>query len=200
MDLLILIAGLVFSVILHEVMHGFVAEKLGDNTARLAGRLTLNPLPHIDPIFTILLPVLLFISSGGQFIFGMAKPVPVNPLNLGEWKKDMAIVSLAGPLTNIAIAVLLAALYHLLFPSQILIQLISLNLFLAVLNLIPIPPLDGSKVLGSLLPDRYAATYESMGSIGIILLFLLLMMPVGGFDLGELISRLVFYSLNLLGI
>ena len=121
MEIIIIIAGLIFSVILHEVMHGYVAEKLGDHTARLAGRLTLNPIPHIDPIFTILLPLLLFISSGGQFIFGAAKPVPVNPLNFTDWKKDMAIVSLAGPLTNIAIAVVLAGVYHLVFPSHLLI-------------------------------------------------------------------------------
>ena len=200
MEIIIIIAGLIFSVILHEVMHGYVAEKLGDHTARLAGRLTLNPIPHIDPIFTILLPLLLFISSGGQFIFGAAKPVPVNPLNFSDWKKDMAIVSLAGPLTNIAIALVLAGIYHLITPSGVLIDLMRLNIFLAILNLIPIPPLDGSKIIAVFLPDHIAAQYESIGSVGMILLFVLLMMPIGGLDLGSLLSQLVLYSLGLLGI
>src|SRR3989344_3168825 len=197
MEIIIIIAGLIFSVILHEVMHGYVAEKLGDHTARLAGRLTLNPIPHIDPIFTILLPLLLFISSGGQFIFGAAKPVPVNPLNYTDWKKDMAIVSLAGTLTNIAIALVLAGIYHLITPSGVLIDLMRLNIFLAILNLIPIPPLDGSKIIAVFLPDHIAAQYESIGSVGMILLFVLLMMPIGGLDLGSLLSQLVLYSLGL---
>ena len=200
MEIIIIIAGLIFSVILHEVMHGYVAERLGDHTARMSGRLTLNPIPHIDPIFTILLPLLLFISSGGQFIFGAAKPVPVNPLNFTDWKKDMAIVSLAGPLTNIAIALVLAGVYHLVLPSHLLIQIISLNIFLAILNLIPIPPLDGSKIIAVFLPDHIAAQYESIGSVGIILLFVLLMMPIGGFNLGSLLSQLVYFSLKLMGI
>src|SRR3990167_8221813 len=160
-NILFVLVALVMSAIVHEVAHGYVADRLGDPTARLAGRLTLNPIPHIDPIFTILLPLLLFISSGGQFIFGAAKPVPVNPLNFSDWKKDMAIVSLAGPLTNIAIALVLAGIYHLITPSGVLIDLMRLNIFLAILNLIPIPPLDGSKIIAVFLPDHIAAQYES---------------------------------------
>src|SRR6266481_5219101 len=104
---------LIFSAILHEIAHGYVADRLGDPTARLSDRLTLNPLPHIDPIMTILLPVVL-ILSGSPIIFGGAKPVPIDPFNLKDGKKDVALVSLAGPLTNLLIAVIAAVLLHVL--------------------------------------------------------------------------------------
>src|SRR5690349_15414088 len=112
MDMLLGIIVIVFSAILHEVMHGFVADRLGDPTARHMGRLTLNPIPHIDPLNSIIIPAIL-IFSGSPIIFGAAKPVPVNPLNLHDGKKDLALVALAGPITNIMLAVIAALLLKL---------------------------------------------------------------------------------------
>ena len=151
---------LVFSAILHEVAHGFVADRLGDPTARLAGRLTLNPLPHIDPIMSIAVPLLLILSHS-PLIFGAARPVPVNPLMLREGRKDVALVALAGPLTNLLLALTGALLLKLLggFIPQIvpvLTIVVFYNLALGFLNLIPIPPLDGSHILFSLLGERFS--------------------------------------------
>ena len=113
---IISIAILLFSSILHEVMHGYTAYRLGDPTAKLLGRITLDPRPHIDPIMSIVVPILVYISSAGNFIFGGAKPVPVDPFNLRDGLKDLALVSLVGPLTNIALAVVFSLVIHLLFP------------------------------------------------------------------------------------
>ncbi|OGH11763.1 MAG: hypothetical protein A2857_03850 [Candidatus Levybacteria bacterium RIFCSPHIGHO2_01_FULL_36_15] len=205
MDVVIVIAVLVFSAILHEVMHGFVADKLGDPTARLMGRLTLNPIPHIDPLSSILIPFLLVVS-GSPIIFGAAKPVPVNPIYFKEGRKDMALVALAGPLTNIVIAVTASVLLKvaptdsLSLISMILYTIVFYNLILAFINLIPIPPLDGSKVVGSLLPDELASTYFSIEPYGIFIIFFLLVSPLGGFSLGGLINKLLILSLKLLGL
>ena len=197
---------LIFSAILHEVAHGFVADKLGDPTARLMGRLTLNPQKHIDPMMSIFLPLIL-IMSGSPVIFGAAKPVPVDPFNLKEGRKDVAIVSLAGPLTNIIIAVAGAIAIRLLNvqPSQLLLALspflvliTKINLLLAIFNLLPIPPLDGSKVFALLLPEKDANTYLSFGSIGFFIIFALLLFPIGGFSLGGFIFNLLNYAQNLL--
>ena len=147
---------IVFSVILHEVAHGFAANMLGDPTAKLENRLTLNPLPHIDPIGTIVLPLMLFISQVG-FLFGWARPVPYNPYNL-KGRFDETLVAAAGPLTNVGIALLFSLIYHLVgdIASEgvvsMIYMVIFINLFLAVINLLPLPPLDGSKILSTLLP------------------------------------------------
>lgn len=210
---LIFLVILVFSAILHEIAHGFVAEKLGDPTARLMGRLTLNPKSHIDPFMSILLPLLLIIS-GSPIVFGAAKPVPVDPFNFREPKKDMAIVSLAGPGTNVLIAIAAAILIKILGfimlstgPNLILDIISSLagifvyvNLLLAIFNLIPIPPLDGSKIFALLLPQKESAVYLSIGSIGIFIIFFLLMFPIGGFSLGNLMFNLLTFSQHLLGL
>ncbi len=205
---------LVFSAILHEVAHGFVAEKLGDPTARLAGRLTLNPQKHIDPFMSVLLPLLLIIS-GSPVVFGAAKPVPVDPFNLKEGRKDMALVSLAGPLTNVIIAIIAALLIKAIYffvnvPSEniklavfalfILHLMVRLNLLLAIFNLIPIPPLDGSKIFALILPEKEARVYLSIGSIGIFIIFFLLLSPIGGFSLGSFIFDLLSFAEKLLGI
>src|SRR3989344_1398567 len=158
MDLLsgiITLVILLFSAIIHEISHGFVAERLGDPTARLMGRLTLNPQKHIDPMMSIALPLLLLIS-GSPIIIGAAKPVPVDVFNLRDGRKDLALVSLAGPLSNVILAILASFIVKLLAnfaPSETVFFLISfftitakLNLLLAIFNLIPIPPLDGSKI------------------------------------------------------
>jgi Zn-dependent protease len=215
MDLLLGIVTLiilVYSAILHEIAHGFVAERLGDPTARLMGRLTLNPKSHIDPFMSILVPLLLIIS-GSPVIFGAAKPVPVDPFNFREPKKDMALVSLAGPGTNLLIALAFALICRLVFPGLsldvirasgivgfLLGTVVYINILLAIFNLIPIPPLDGSKVLAQFLPDREAAMYLSIGTFGILIIFFLLVFPIGGLSLGTLMSNLLNFSLHLLGL
>lgn len=207
MELIVGLVVLIYSAILHEIAHGFVADRLGDPTARLAKRLTLDPRPHIDPMMSIILPFLL-IFSGSPVIFGAAKPVPVDPFNLQEGRKDLALVSLAGPLTNILLAITAAILFKILdaipilFPSFIglfLYMVVQYNLLLAVFNLIPIPPLDGSKIFAMLLPERQAASYLAIGSIGMFILFFLLFFPIGGFHLGDVVFRLVHFGLTALG-
>lgn len=177
---------LLFSVILHEVMHGLVAKKFGDNTADRAGRLTLNPIPHIDLIGTILLPLLLYISQTG-IILGWAKPVPVNPLNFSNLRKGELFVSAAGVLSNFGLAITCALLFHILnalpfvFPAlvgKLLFWGVRINLLLGVFNLIPIPPLDGSKVLLSQLPYHLAKEYQKLERYGfLLLLFLIFIFP-----------------------
>lgn len=202
---------LLFSAILHEIAHGFVAERLGDPTARLAGRLTLNPKKHIDPLLSIILPLIL-LSSGSPIIFGAAKPVPVDPFNLKDGRKDLALVSLAGPLTNILIAILGSILIRVLFPNipffavqntiagMILVNIVYLNLLLGIFNLLPIPPLDGSKIFALALPETAAKAYMSLQPIGFLILFFLLMFPIGGFSLMNFVGNLLSFSLKLLGL
>lgn len=178
---------LLFSVIVHEVMHGLVALKFGDDTAQKMGRLTLNPIPHIDLFGTILLPGLL-ILTGSPILFGWAKPVPVNPLNFKNIKKGELFVSAAGILANFGLAILAAILYHFLnalpivFPTfigSILKYAVFINLVLGVFNLFPIPPLDGSKVLLSQLPYNLAKEYQKLERYGFLLLLILMMVPFG---------------------
>lgn len=203
---------LVYSAILHEIAHGFVAEKLGDPTARLLGRLTLDPRPHIDIFLSIILPLLLILSQTG-IIFGGAKPVPVDPFNLKEGRKDIALVSLAGPATNILVALLFALLAKLLFPGLSLHQIttasiggtlitivISINLWLAIFNLLPIPPLDGSKIFALILPEQLSDFYLSLSSIGTLILLFLLMFPIGGFSLITIVADIFRFSIQLLGL
>lgn len=144
------------SAILHEYMHGYVADRLGDPTARYAGRLTLNPKAHIDPMGTIILPLLLLIGTGGRFLFAYAKPVPFNPYNLKNQQWGPVAVAVAGPLSNFALALVFGVLIQLLPLSASLASLLATivyaNIMLAVFNLVPIPPLDGSKLLYALLP------------------------------------------------
>ncbi len=157
------IVVLIFSVVLHEVSHGIVAYSLGDTTAKNAGRLTLNPLPHIDLFGSILLPIFLLLLSsvaGGGIIFGWAKPVPINPFNFRDQKYGAAKVSLAGPASNIAIAVLFGLALRFLpvaFVTPLFVSairyIVYLNILLAIFNLLPLPPLDGSHLLFSILPS-----------------------------------------------
>ncbi len=211
MDLLstlIFLIILIFSAIIHEISHGFVAERLGDPTARLAGRLTLNPKKHIDPIMSLLLPFVL-ILSGSPVIIGAAKPVPVDPFNLRDGRKDLALVSLSGPLANVLLAVLASLIIKLLVnfqPNELMLFLLffftavaKINLILAIFNLIPIPPLDGSKIFALLLPEKLANVFLSLGSIGIFIIFFLLLSG-GELSLGRLISSLLIFSSKLLGL
>ncbi len=170
MEILLFILVLLVSVILHEVAHGFAAEKLGDPTARMAGRLTLNPISHIDPIGSVLVPGLLALS-GTNMLFGWAKPVPYNPYNIRYGKWGEALVAVAGPVTNIVLAGIFAIALQfdaIVNPSFIMIAqtVILLNIVLAVFNMVPIPPLDGSKVLFALLPDRFYHIRESLERFG----------------------------------
>lgn len=164
------------AVILHEYAHGWVAYKLGDPTAKSAGRLTLNPLKHVDPVGTILLPALLILMRS-PILFGWAKPVPVNFMNLDRPKRDMLWVGIAGPVVNILLAVALSLLLKLELAEglrEILGLAILVNLVLAVFNMLPIPPLDGSRLVMSLLPLPYARSYAKLEPYGILIVFGLL--------------------------
>ena len=179
-DILKLIIILVIAIVPHEYAHGWMANKLGDPTAKDAGRLTLNPLKHIDPFGTIILPgILLILMSLGMnwFLFGWAKPVPVNFARLNNPKRDMIYVAIAGPVTNILIAVIFIQLLKFnLSPanSSLIEEAIFLNLLLAIFNMVPIPPLDGSRVVMGLLPNRLAASYMQLEPYGMVIVFALL--------------------------
>ena len=196
------LAILIFSIIIHEISHGFAALALGDRTAKYAGRLTLNPIPHIDLLGSIIVPLISFLSGG--VVFGWAKPVPYNPYNLRNQKWGPAIVGAAGPLSNFFIALVFALLIRLLSgvtnaPGVFIENFISvsflvvlLNLLLMVFNLVPIPPLDGSKVLFALLPYRLRWVQEYMERYQLILLFILI------FFLFRFIQPIIFYLFVLL--
>ena len=189
LQILIQITVLLFAVIVHEVAHGYVAFRLGDPTAKNSGRLTLNPLPHIDPFMSVLLPAFL-IFSGAPFIIGGAKPVPVNPSYFNDHKRDVMLVSFAGPASNILLAVLSILIYAIAVRVPVIMKFggsglflllqysILINVVLAVFNLIPIPPLDGSKILMGLMPDEIAYKYASIGPYGIFIIIILLMLGV----------------------
>lgn len=172
------IAVLIFSVVAHEVSHGYMAQYLGDSTARLAGRLTMNPIHHIDPMGSIFVPIVTALLPGG-FVFGWAKPVPYNPYNLRDQKWGDTKVALAGPLTNLAIALVFGLIIRFgggLFTGSmftIMNLIVYINIILAVFNLVPIPPLDGSKVLLNALPIRYRyiGDYLERYSLLLILFF-----------------------------
>ena len=187
---------LIFSVILHEVAHGFAAEMLGDPTARLQGRLTLNPLAHIDLFGSIILPVISYFSGG--FIIGWAKPVPYNPYNLKNQRWGEAIVAGAGPATNISIALIFGLFLRFSGTSvsatllAIVSTIVIINLVLAIFNLVPIPPLDGSKILFSIAPNRLAnfRAFMERYSLLVILFFI--------FFLWQLILPIVYWLFTLI--
>lgn len=178
LNLILSLIILIFSVVIHEVSHGVVADHFGDSTARDAGRLTLNPIPHIDPIGSIVLPLILWVSTAGQFVLGAAKPVPVNFQNLRNPKRDMALVALAGPASNIILSIACALPLRFNFidinsrGGEFLLQVVALNLVLAIFNMIPIPPLDGSKVIASLLSDNLLPGFFALERFGFLLIIL----------------------------
>ncbi|MDP2981484.1 MAG: site-2 protease family protein [Candidatus Omnitrophota bacterium] len=199
MNLLLSLCIFFFAVIIHEYAHGWVAWKLGDSTARFMGRLTLNPLAHIDPVGTIFLPLVLIITHS-PVLFGWAKPVPVDFFNLNNPKRDMIWVGLAGPAANIIFAIALSLLLKipLLTASHLAVSVITTaimaNLVLAVFNLLPIPPLDGSRIAMGLLPYNLGAEYAKMEPYGFIIIFALLWI---GF-INTIIWPIVIFLANLL--
>jgi Zn-dependent protease len=200
------ILPVVFAITVHEVAHGWMAKRYGDNTAFTLGRLTLNPIKHIDLFGTIILPGLLLITGTG-FIFGWAKPVPVEARNFKNPRHDMAIVALAGPAANILMALawaLLARLGVIIGIEALSLPLIytgiagiSINLVLALINLLPIPPLDGSRILTGILPSRVAWRYNQLERYGFIILLVLLYTRVLNLILAYpmFIAQKVFFSL-----
>ena len=184
MEFIFLIAILVFSIVFHEVSHGVVAHSLGDTTAKDAGRLTLNPLPHIDPLGSIIVPVFLILMNqfaGGGIIFGWAKPVPVNPQYLRDKRFGEAKVRLAGPASNFALALAFGLALRFLpiedmYPSLAVIfqSIVYINLLLGIFNLLPVPPLDGSHILFSLLPRSMHKAKTFLQQYGLMLLFILI--------------------------
>ena len=190
-----------FAVIIHEYAHGWVAWKLGDSTARFMGRLTLNPIAHIDPIGTIFLPLILLVTHS-PILFGWAKPVPVDFFNLNNPKKDMIWVSIAGPAANIIFAIILSLILKIplltanYFVVTVITTAIMANLVLAVFNLLPIPPLDGSRVVMGLLPYHLGVEYAKIEPYGFIIIFALLWLGV----INTVIWPVVIVLTRLLGV
>ncbi len=190
---------LLFSIIIHEVAHAYSAWLNGDPTARLMGRITLNPIPHIDPIGTVLLPILLMVSGSGV-IFGWAKPVLINARNFRRYRWGQITVSASGPLSNLALATCCAYLlrFNPTNPGLALMALYGckINIFLALFNLIPIPPLDGSHLLAAFLPPQLARLYSYLEPVGFILILLLFYTGVMGLVLMPLYRQIARFLLG----
>ena len=200
-QIMIMLPILLFSVVVHECAHGLAAEKLGDPTARVMGRITLNPLPHIDPIFSVVIPLFLLVSTRGALVFGGAKPVPINPMNFKDPRRDFALSSLAGPAANFTLALVGTVLFRLTawslaswrvsgapeivlylagFGTVVFAGLVAVNVLLGMFNLVPIPPMDGSRLLMWLLPREHARVLMEMERFGmfIVVLFLFIGFPI----------------------
>ena len=185
------------AVILHECAHGWMAYALGDSTAKEAGRLTLNPIKHVDPVGSVLLPGILFLLH--MPLFGWAKPVPINFLRLKNPKRDMMLVGIAGPLTNIFIALTVSQILKIDLPAwgrDLGEMAVLINVLLATYNMIPIPPLDGSRLVAGLLPDSLMASYLRLEPYGIMIVMLLLALG----SLNSFIIPVVSYVSQLLGV
>lgn len=205
-NLALFVLGFLISLSIHEAVHAYVSDRLGDPTARLAGRVTLNPIAHLDP-FGTLIPLIL-ILTGSPIVFGWGKPVPFDPFNLRQPRRDAAIISFSGPAANIVFAILLAffvRLAHLFMPANsmnlqtLIFPIIALNIMWAIFNLIPIHPLDGGKVLVGLLPQEIALRVDDFLKRYGFILILLLLFPIFGFSpIFTFISPLIEKILSLL--
>jgi Zn-dependent protease len=180
-DIIILVAILLVSVVIHENAHGWTALALGDPTAKAAGRLTLNPVPHLDPVGSFILPAFVAVASGGQSTFGYARPVPVTPSKLkGTDKLGFAIVALAGPVSNLVMAFIAAVVLKMSLGGPVstmdnmLIRFFQVNLYLAAFNLIPVPPLDGSRLLRPFIGDNGRRTLDRIEPYGFVIILLLI--------------------------
>ena len=193
-----------YSIILHEISHAVVAKWLGDDTAKRQGRLSLNPFKHIDIFGTVILPLLTYFTLG--FIWGYAKPVPINPYNFKNPKRDMGLSAAAGPLSNILIGIVFALLFHLSTGSYIVSQIcwnvIYLNFLLAFFNLIPVPPLDGSKVLGMFMTDEAYLKWTYQERKGMMILFIIIVASniMGLNIIGRVVIPPVRFMMRLLGV
>ena len=183
--LLISFGLLLIAMTIHEFAHGWVAYKLGDPTAKYSGRLTLNPLAHIDPIGTVALPLLLYITTHGRFVFGAAKPVPINFAALRNPRRGIIWVGASGPAANFLLAFLTSLVLKFLPLSElgnaVLLQLVVINLVLGVFNLIPIPPLDGSRIVMGILPRQAAYRYAMIEKFGFFIVIILIWL--GAFEI-----------------
>lgn len=194
-SVLIVLATIIGSMMLHELAHGAVAYALGDDTAKENGRLTLNPIKHLDPFMSIILPVMLYMI--GAPVFGGAKPVPINPGNFKHRERDMALVGIAGPLTNFLLAFIGFLIGHFTgvltedsYLGLFVLELVIINLGFGVFNLLPIPPLDGSRVLYAIAPDGVRNVMLSIEKYGIIIVYALI------FILGSAFSELMINAMN----
>ena len=199
-----------FAITFHEVAHGWVASKLGDKTAELLGRLSINPLKHIDLIGTIVVPLLLLTLGG--FIFGWARPVPINPVNFRNPKRGMLFVALAGPFANFLMAIFWAIIakigiilmtHNVALGTPVLLmgqRGIMVNIVFAVLNLIPLPPLDGGRIVMSLLPNKIAYHYSKIEPFGFLILLALIMLGVLSLIISPIISYIVRFLVSIFGL
>lgn len=203
-----MLVPLLFAITVHEASHAWAAKKLGDNTAFLLGRVTLNPIKHIDPIGTVLVPIVLWILTGGGFTFGWAKPVPFNPRYLKNYKRDIGLIAVAGPASNIIMAILWTLLGFLIFSlNEAKIILISqgsiwlgfilmaksgvvINLVFAIFNMVPLPPLDGGRIAVSLLPYKPATLLARIEPYGFYIIIALLASGILSSVLGSIINVL----------
>ena len=201
MEFTLKIIIIIYAIIIHEISHGYAALALGDRTAQYAGRLTLNPIKHIDIMGTIILPIAVFVMSAGTFLFGWAKPVPYNPYNLKNQRWGSAIVALAGPVANLVIAAVFVIFVHVGVAqgfmttslAEISVFIVQMNIILAFFNLLPIPPLDGSKILFSVLPYHMMHVKNHLERYGFfILLFFIVFFGDTFFQFIDAFTRFLF--------